>query len=95
MNYRCYQIILAKNSSVGIGTDYGLDGWGIESWWGRDFLHPALEPNQPPMQWVPDLSRGYSGLGVALITTPSSAEVKERVELYLYSPLWAFVACRR
>jgi hypothetical protein len=23
----------------------------------------------------------------------SSAEVKERVELYLYSPLWAFVVC--
>jgi len=23
----------------------------------------------------------------------SSAKVKERVELYLYSPLWAFVAC--
>jgi hypothetical protein len=23
----------------------------------------------------------------------SSAEVKERVELYLYSPLWAFLAC--
>jgi len=26
---------------------------------------------------------------------PSSAKVKERVELYLYSPLWAFVACSR
>jgi len=25
----------------------------------------------------------------------SSAEVKERVELYLYSPLWTFVACSR
>jgi len=25
----------------------------------------------------------------------SSAEVKGRVELYLYSPLWAFVACSR
>jgi len=25
----------------------------------------------------------------------SSAEVKERVELYLYSPLWAFVACSK
>jgi hypothetical protein len=25
----------------------------------------------------------------------SSAEVKERVALYLYSPLWAFVACSR
>jgi len=24
-----------------------------------------------------------------------NAEVKERVELYLYSPLWAFVACSR
>ena len=26
---------------------------------------------------------------------PSSAEVKERIELYVYSPLWAFVACYR
>jgi hypothetical protein len=26
---------------------------------------------------------------------PSSAKVKERVELYLYSKLWAFVACSR
>jgi len=26
---------------------------------------------------------------------PSSAEVKERVELYIYSPLWDFVACSR
>jgi hypothetical protein len=26
---------------------------------------------------------------------PSSAEVKERVELYLFFPLWAFVACSR
>jgi hypothetical protein len=24
---------------------------------------------------------------------PFSAEVKEKVELYLYSPLWAIVAC--
>ena len=24
---------------------------------------------------------------------PSSAEVKETVELYLYSPVWALVAC--
>jgi hypothetical protein len=25
--------------------------------------------------------------------TPPSAEVKEIVELYIYSPLWAFVTC--
>jgi hypothetical protein len=28
-------------SSVGIATDYGLDGPGIESRWGRDFSAPV------------------------------------------------------
>jgi hypothetical protein len=48
-------------SSVGIATDYGLDGPGIESRWGRDFPHlsrPALGHTQPPVQWVPGLSGG-------------------------------------
>ena len=40
-----------------IETRYGLDGPGIESRW-RQQSRPALEPNQPPIQWVPDLSRG-------------------------------------
>ena len=26
-------------SSVGIATGYGLDGPGIQSWWGLDFPH--------------------------------------------------------
>jgi len=45
----------------GIATVYGLDGLGIESRWGRDFPHlsrTSLRSTQPPVQWVPGLSRG-------------------------------------
>ena len=47
-------------SIVGIATAYGLDSLGIESQWGEIFhmSRPALRPTQPPVQRVPDLSRG-------------------------------------
>jgi hypothetical protein len=38
--------------STGIATDYGLDEPAIEARGGRHF------PPQPPVQWVPGLSRG-------------------------------------
>ena len=46
--------------SVGIATDCGLDGPGIESRWGEIFRpsRPAMEATQPPVKWVPDLPRG-------------------------------------
>ena len=72
---------VGRDSSVGIATCYGLDDPGIEPQWGvENFPHlyiPALGHTQPVIQWVP-------GLGVDL-PPPSSPEVKERVELYLYS----------
>jgi len=48
-------------SVASIATGYGLDGPEIESRWMRDFPHlsrPALGSTQPPVQWVPGLSRG-------------------------------------
>ena len=58
--------LCGPGSVVSIAAAYGLDGPGIESRWGRGFPHlsrPALRPTQPPVQWVPGLSRGYSAAG--------------------------------
>ena len=88
---------MGRDSSVGIATRYGLDGRGIESRWGRDFPHPsrpALEPNQPLYNGYRVSPRGKAAGAWRWPTTTSSAEVKERVELYLYSPYgpsWPFI----
>ena len=80
-----------RDSSVGKATRYGLDGPGIECRWWREFPQPsrtALGPTQPPIQWVPGLYQRVKRPGRGLDhRPPSSAEVKERVEIYLSPPL--------
>jgi hypothetical protein len=52
---------VGPGSVAGIATAYGLYGPGIEIRWRRDFPHqsrPALSSTQPPVKWVPSLSRG-------------------------------------
>ena len=63
-------------SSVGIVSDYGLDGLGSKNPGGDEILRPsrpALGPTQPPVKWVPGLSRGRGGWRMELtLPTPSS-----------------------
>jgi len=49
-----------RGSSVGIATDYGLDGPVLNPGGDEIFLQPrpALGPTQPPVKRVPGTSRG-------------------------------------
>jgi hypothetical protein len=81
----------AKISVVGIATRYGLEGQGIESRYWRDFTYPSrptLGPTQPPIRWGTGSFPGGGETAGRGVKHPlqSSAEVKERVQLYLYSP---------
>ena len=69
--YPCTRCICGPGSSVGIATDYGLDGPGSNPG-GDEISRPsrsALGPTQPPVKWLTGLSRGVKcGRGVLLTT---------------------------
>jgi len=52
--------VCGSGISVGIATDYGLDGPGSNNG-GDEIFRPsksALRPTQPPVKWVSGISRG-------------------------------------
>ena len=86
----CLHFYMGWASSVGIATRCGLDGPGIESRWGVRFSAPVQTgPGAHPASCTmgtgsfPGVMRPGSGVDHP---PRSSAEVKERVELYLCSP---------
>jgi hypothetical protein len=81
---------MGRDNSVGIATRYSLECQTIKSRWVRDFPHPS----RPAMEPTHLIYNGYQvfpwgkAAGVwRWSPTLSSAEVKKRVELYLYSLL--------
>ena len=89
---------MGRDSSVGIATRYGLDGPGIESRWGERFSASVQTgPGSHPASYTmgtgsfPGVKRPGRGVDHP---SPSSAEVKEGLELYIYSPSgpsWPFL----
>jgi hypothetical protein len=81
---------VGRDSSVGIATRYGLDGPGIKFQWGARLSAPVqtsggAHPASCTMGTgsFPGVKRPGHGVDHQ---PPSSAKVKERAEIYLYSP---------
>jgi hypothetical protein len=79
-------------SSVGIATDYGLDGPGIESRWGARFsavqTGPGVHPASYTMGTV-SFSRGKSGRCVTLTPHPLLVPWSRKGRAIPLHPLWA------
>jgi hypothetical protein len=80
---------LGRNSVVDIATSYKLDGPVIESWWGEGGeirTHPQRPWARPSLLYqVSFQGVNQPGRGVDQ-TPPSSAELTETTQVYLYSP---------
>jgi len=79
-------VFVGQDSAVGIATRYRLDGPVTESWRGPRFYAtvqngPSYNMGTGSFQWVKRPGRGNDH------PLPSSAQFKERIELYIYSPL--------
>ena len=73
-------------------TDYGLDGPGIESWWGRDFPLVQTGPGAHPVSCTMGTGSFLgvkSGRGVTLTTHPLLVPWSRKGRAILLLTLWA------
>jgi hypothetical protein len=93
------QVLIGRDSSIGIKSLYVLHGPGIESRCGKGFKHQSrqnLAPTKPPIKMVPYPFPEVNQRKRGVKHPPSSlVKVKERVELYLYFSIWTFIICSR
>jgi len=71
---------------------YWLDDPGIEPHWGAKLSAPALGSIQPPIEWVPGLSRTKTVGAWPSSPTPSSVEVNEILDIPLFVLLTQYCA---
>jgi len=79
-------------SSLGIATDYGLNGPGIESRWGRDFPPVQTSPGAHPVSCTMDAGSfpGVKcGRGVLLTTHPLLLPLSWKSRAIPLPTLWA------
>jgi len=98
--FRYFRVLclVGRDSVVGIGSRYGLCCLGIEYRRGGEIFRISSDRSWGPPSLLCNgyhpFSRGKTAGVWHLPPPPSNAEVKERVELYLYF-LWGIVACYR
>ena len=83
---------MGRDNSVRITTRYGLDVPGIESRWGVRYsasVQTGLGAHVASYTMCTWFFPGGKAAGAwRWLPTTSTAEVKERVQLYFYSPFW-------
>ena len=90
LNLCAYRETDDRDGSVGTATRNGLEGPGIERRWGRNFFASVLTGSGIHSSFYtmgtesfPGVKRPGRDVDHPL---PSKVEVKERLELYVYSP---------